>query len=319
MTALLLGPALRHVDSESATVWVETDGPCTVEVLAPGVRASEPTFGVAGHHYAMVIIEGLDAATSYEYEVRLDGEPVWPHPDSRHPPSRIRTLDPDRPFTLVFGSCRFATVTAVGNDSHMDFDALDAYALRMATIAPQAWPDAMLMVGDQVYADETTDETRKFIAARRDITVPPGSEVADFVEYTRLYLESWSDPDARWLMSTVPSSMIFDDHDVRDDWNTSHSWREEMQQTSWWEERITGGLMSYWIYQHLGNLSPAALAEDELYQRVRGARDAEPLLREFAQAADAEADGAKGARWSYRRDFGRNRLLVIDSRCGRIL
>jgi hypothetical protein len=36
-------------------------------------------------------------------------------------------------------------------------------------------------------------------------------------------------------------------------------------------------------------------------------------------AADAEADGAKGARWSFRRDYGPVRLIVIDSRCGRIL
>ena len=44
-----------------------------------------------------------------------------------------------------------------------------------------------------------------------------------------------------------------------------------------------------------------------------------PLLREFASAADEEADGAKGAQWSYRRDLGAVRLLVIDSRCGRVL
>src|SRR6266480_2235882 len=77
--------------------------------------------------------------------------------------------------------------------------------------------------------------------------------------------------------------------------------------------------MSYWIYQHIGNLHPDVLDADETYQKVRSVPDAEPLLREFAQAADREADGEKGARWSYRRDFGRVRLLVIDSRCGRIL
>ncbi len=124
----------------------------------------------------------------------------------------------------------------------------------------------------------------------------------------------------RWLLSTVPTSMIFDDHDVRDDWNTSQSWRDDMQAKSWWQERIVGALSSYWVYQHLGNLSPAELADNELYQRVRGFDgDAEQLVREFAAAADREADGAKGARWSYRRDFGSVRLLVIDSRCGRIL
>jgi hypothetical protein len=43
------------------------------------------------------------------------------------------------------------------------------------------------------------------------------------------------------------------------------------------------------------------------------------MLRDFAAAADREADGRKGAQWSYRRDLGDVRLLVIDSRCGRIL
>ena len=77
--------------------------------------------------------------------------------------------------------------------------------------------------------------------------------------------------------------------------------------------------MSYWIYQHLGNLSPAGLLTDTMYQVVRDLPDGEAALRAFAQAADREADGAKGAMWSYRRDFGPVRLLVIDSRCGRVL
>jgi hypothetical protein len=182
------------------------------------------------------------------------------------------------------------------------------------------WPDALLLLGDQVYADETSAQTKERIRARRDIGAPPYDQVADFEEYTWLYRESWADPQVRWLLSTLPSSMIFDDHDIRDDWNTSHEWRQEMQATSWWEERIVGGLSSYWVYQHLGNLSPAALADDELYQRVRAHDgDAEHLLRKFALDADAEADGGKGARWSYRRDLCGVRLLVIDSRCGRIL
>ena len=82
----------------------------------------------------------------------------------------------------------------------------------------------------------------------------------------------------------------------------------------------SGGLSSYWIYQHLGNLSPTQLADNELYQQMRACGgDAEPLLRHFAEAADREADGAKGTRWSYRREFGSVRLIMIDSRCGRIL
>ena len=79
----------------------------------------------------------------------------------------------------------------------------------------------MLFLGDQVYADETSDAMREFIASRRDIDEPPGEELKDFEEYAHLYQLAWTDPANRWLLSTLPSAMIFDDHDIRDDWNTS--------------------------------------------------------------------------------------------------
>ena len=313
---LLLGPALRHVGQDDATVWVETDRPCVVEVL--GHR--ERTWCMAGHHYALVVISGLPAGQSIGYDVRLDGHVVWPPADDHRPRPRIRTLDAGAPLRIAFGSCRYATSAAVADDHHFDPDALMVLARQLAGQDEADWPHAVLMLGDQVYADETSEATQQRIRQRRDITAGSKEQVADFEEYTWLYDESWNDPDVRWLMSVVPSSMIFDDHDICDDWNTSRAWREDMRRTEWWGERIVGGLASYWVYQHLGNLSPAALAADQLYQQVREyGRDVEPLLRSFAQHADAEADGAKGTRWSYRRDFGPVRLLMIDSRCGRIL
>ena len=115
-----------------------------------------------------------------------------------------------------------------------------------------------------MYADLVPPETAAFIRSRRDVGKPPGEEVADFEEYTRLYRESWSDPDIRWLLSTVPCAMIFDDHDVNDDWNISDAWVEEMRGLPWWDDRITGAFMSYWLYQHIGNLSPPELAEETL-------------------------------------------------------
>jgi hypothetical protein len=316
MARLLIGPVLRHVGTTDATVFVETDEPCEVEILG----SHEQTWLAGGHHYALVTIDGLEPGTATPYDVRLDGEQVWPPANSTRPPSRIRTLGDDR-VRLAFGSCRYSRAAVKLNDRHFDADSLAAYARELAGQDENTWPDGIIMLGDQVYADETTEATQRRIRAKREITEDgPGTEVADFEEYTWLYLESWTDADVRWLMSTVGSSMIFDDHDIRDDWNTSHEWRQDMARTTWWRDRIAGGLATYWIYQHLGNLSPADLAENELYQKVRthGA-DVAPLLREFALHADAEADGAKGTRWSYRRDFGRVRLLMVDSRCGRIL
>jgi hypothetical protein len=313
---LLLGPALRHVGADDATIWVEVDRPCVVEIL--GQR--EATWCMAGHHYALVVLTGLPAGQSIEYDVRLDDQTVWPVPDDPRPRPRIRTLAAEAPVRIAFGSCRYARSDTVADDSHYEPDALMVLARQLAQQDEASWPHAVLMLGDQVYADETSEATRQRIRQRRDITTGSKEQVADFEEYTWLYDESWDDPDVRWLMSVLPSSMIFDDHDVCDDWNTSRSWREDMQATDWWAERVIGGLASYWVYQHLGNLSPADLAADALYQKVRGyGADVEPLLRGFAEHADAEADGAKGTRWSYRRDFGPVRLLMIDSRCGRIL
>jgi hypothetical protein len=74
--------------------------------------------------------------------------------------------------------------------------------------------------------------------------------------------------------------------------------------------------MSYWIYQHVGNLSPRHLEEDEMWLLVREGGDVTRPLRAFARHADRSTEGA---RWSYCRDLGGTRLVVMDSRAGRVL
>ncbi|MFF8843941.1 alkaline phosphatase D family protein [Streptomyces sp. NPDC015127] len=326
MAGLRLGPLLRYVDWDtgtSATVWVEADRPCTAEVRCEGGgHGSARTFGIGGHHYALVPVTGLAPGTTAAYEVLLDGERVWPLPDSPFPPSTIRTpggAAEDEHVTVAFGSCRWAAPPVGGHDP-VGPDALDTLAAALAADPAARRPDVLLLLGDQVYADETSDTTRRWIASRRAASgaggTAPADQVADYEEYTRLYDESWLDPELRWLLSTVPSCMIFDDHDLVDDWNTSASWLADMRTKPWWQERVTGGLMSYWVYQHLGNLSPAELAADELYGQVRAAEDGTDALRKFALRADADP---ASVRWSYRRDFGRTRVLMVDTRAGRVL
>lgn len=319
--ALLLGPALRHVSDTTALVWVQTDSAATVQVLGGSAR----TFTVQDHHYALVTVTGLTPDTVTEYDVTCDGEVVWPLPDSTFPPSVIRTRGPESTHRLraIFGSCRYPKTDDSSIESKLGFDALDVYAARMATQPTDDWPEALILLGDQLYADELTPEARRRLAGRRGRAKRakrPPDEVVSFTEYERLYRHSWSNPEIRWLMSTVPTAMIFDDHDIRDDWNTSASWRADMQEKPWWRDRIRAGLASYWVYQHLGNLSPAELAADEDYRRLLATDgDCWPHLVELADRADAEVDGNKGVRFSYRWDLGRSRLIMIDSRNGRIL
>jgi PhoD-like phosphatase len=308
---LLLGPLLRYAGTKSATIWVETSAPCEVEVLGERGR----TFAVEGHHYALILVEDLEPGSVIDYDVRLDGRVVWP-PDDGRPAPAVHTRSGERRVRLVFGSCRIGDAQPSGDEfPDSGIDALWAYS-RQLQRGEVEWPDALLLLGDQVYADEVSPETAEFIRARRDVDQPPGEEIADFEEYTRLYRESWSDPDIRWLLSTVPTAMIFDDHDVNDDWNISASWVDEMREEPWWDARITGAFMSYWLYQHLGNLSPPQLAEEELLPLVREDDDAGPRLRDAARRWDREN---AHSRWAYYRDFGDSRLIVLDSRAARVL
>jgi PhoD-like phosphatase len=308
---LVLGPMLRYVSETEATIWVETGRACQVEILGRRAR----TFEVAGHHYGLVVIDGLAPGSEREYQVALDGAVLWPVPGDDFPPSVLRTQCPERPVRLAFGSCRAARVAP----GPAQVDALAACALTLRESPRDRWPDVLLMIGDQVYGDNPGPDTRAFIAQRRDPAAPPAGEVADFEEYCALYREAWTEPSVRWLLSVVPTAMIFDDHEVHDDWNISGAWRREYRAKPWWRSRIEGAYLSYWIYQHLGNLSPADLGTDQTWRRVRPGPqpdDAAEVLRDLARRAD---ERAPGVRWSFRRTFGKVRVVVIDSRSRRVL
>ncbi len=323
-TSLVLGPLVRYVSDSEATIWVETDRGCSVEVLGH----SQSTFEVQGHHYALVCVDGLQPGGVCEYEVLLDGERAWPPPSSEFPPSAIGTLQPQGKVDLVFASCRVSLpheppydLTKDEDDRGREVDALYVLARQMLQGDRSDFPEAILMLGDQIYADEVPPEVAEFIRGRRGEErggdCAPLDEVADFEEYTRLYRSAWGEPTIRWLLSTVSSSMVFDDHDMHDDWNISKSWVQDMRKKPWWQDRIIGGYMSYWIYQHIGNLSPRELAEEQTYQAVLGAEgDATAILRRFAEQAEREQEGT---RWSTYRDIGRTRVILMDSRGGRVL
>src|SRR6478752_7651454 len=143
MASLVLGPLLRYVGRTQATVWVEVDASCEVDVLGH----TAPTFEVRGHHYAVVALTGLPEGAVLEYTVRLDGDEVWPLPGDGRPRSTIHTREGEDRARLVFGSCRVGapqrepyTLPPTEHEDGFGIDALWAYAKRLqAGIEP--WPD----------------------------------------------------------------------------------------------------------------------------------------------------------------------------------
>ena len=104
MPAILLGPLLRYVSETEATVWVETDAPCEVDVLG----RTERTFHVEGHHYDNQIstleLDGRRATLRLERAILADGddeprlETVWertlaPAPRTARMPADVGTAE----------------------------------------------------------------------------------------------------------------------------------------------------------------------------------------------------------------------------------
>lgn len=319
---IVLGPMTRYASETEATVWAETRdaGEMTVRV---GERSwSTRTFAAHGHHYALIVLDDLEPGQVYEYSVEVNGEHAWPQPGSPFPAPVLKTLQADRPTKMAFGSCRTSAPHDAKSNRTNGIDSLRAYAHAMARHPhDERWPDLVVLLGDQVYADITSDAMQEFIERKRGLDSEPGAELKDYVEYAHLYRLAYSEPAVRWMLSTLPSAMIFDDHDVRDDWNTSLAWHEEMNKTSWWHERIVGALASYWVYQHCGNLSPESLAEDAVWQRIADHEGPDELditgfIDSFAEDVDRDPNTY---RFSYTRDLGESKLVVVDSRAARDL
>ncbi|NOI68199.1 alkaline phosphatase D family protein [Vibrio sp. 99-8-1] len=55
------------------------------------------------------------------------------------------------------------------------------------------------------------------------------------------------------LMAHLPTYMIFDDHDITDDWNLTVGWEKAAYENSLSKRIIGNGLISYWLCQGWGN------------------------------------------------------------------
>ena len=288
MPELVLGPLLRYVDETSATVWVETDQPCTVRVLdsrvphvhgpraplRPGRRRRPRTrqqHAVRGPPRRRSVLARPGAAPAAEPDPDARPEPAGSGWSSARAGQRCRTTSST---TRPTGSTRCARSVT---DS----------SARRSTSGPTRSCSSVT----RCTPTSRRSMMKEFIDTRRSLDEPPGAELADFEEYAKVYQLAWSDPSNRWLLSTVPSMMIFDDHDIRDDWNTSVEWRAEMAAQPWWHKRIVGGLGSYWVFQHAGNLSIEERATDPLYAAIEADR-----RRRRVGAGRVRRAGRQGAR-----------------------
>jgi hypothetical protein len=193
---LLLGPVVGHTDQESARIWIRVRGgddpalySVTVHTVGEFGFAStevEPEFGTA-----VAVATGLRANHPYRYTVRRLGRALSGASGS------FQTMPPPE----YLNELSFVVVSCNSQDD------LGAWT-KLRKFIEDTQPQFLLMIGDQIYADEVWDSLLEGDASERR------QRIAD------IYQKSWSRDDVGQVLANIPCYMMWDDHDVRDGWGS---------------------------------------------------------------------------------------------------
>jgi hypothetical protein len=141
-------------------------------------------------------------------------------------------------------------------------------------------------------------------------------------------------PRVRRALANVPTYMVFDDHDVTDDWNLGRAWRDRVFTAPLGRRIITSALAAYVAFQDWGNdplryrngpyRTSLDLASEFQPRSVATAPDDDPVVKAGNQLeklfglnqADPEQPEPQ-LKWHFSVDGPRHRVLVLDTRTRR--
>jgi hypothetical protein len=70
----------------------------------------------------------------------------------------------------------------------------------------------------------------------------------------------------RRVLANTPTYMIFDDHEITDDWNITREWHDNVADSKCGKQIVTNGLAAYWAFQGWGN--DPAMFSDAFIDRI---------------------------------------------------
>ena len=177
-----------------------------------------PNFDMTG----VGILQNLRADTEYDYQVGWiysdvdskvidigEGQLDWG--DCVERTFRTASVSQRRERSFVVGSCRYLLRLFGGSWFDNRGDKTFRSIVRQID-QDQRRTDAVLMVGDQIYADDLN-------------VVNPDRRVDKFF---KRYREAFSTPGISELMSRVPTYMTLDDHEIEDNWPARASSQDYM-------------------------------------------------------------------------------------------
>jgi hypothetical protein len=145
------------------------------------------------------------------------------------------------------------------------FDALTTIAKTLEGSAPEKMPNGQTLPGKGQRLKWTKDQAG-FTSGEA------ANHIVTFAEYVASYGLAWNQRNwttgaiakevvtyrdglkaVRRLMANTPTYMIFDDHDVTDDWNFSIDWIEKVKKSTVGARIVANALSAFWLFQGWGN------------------------------------------------------------------
>lgn len=296
MTHIRIGPLVRATTATEATIWAELSHPCSISLCVKPYNASESeavtisasAITIGGHHYVAPQVTNLQPATWYTYHLDT---PEYDQYTSLL--QYFRTLPSDtehkQPLRLIYGSCR-----RLNNPSQDTLTALGKWLKEHEEERELLWPHLLLLIGDQIYADQPSHELKAtYPQARHGAT--------SFEDFTHFYHYAWTNEEAtRQALAIISTYMIFDDHEITNSWGTWPTWQAEAIQQGK-EPLLVDGLLAYWVYQGWGNLSSQERLHHPLAQMMQtAAQSKQDILEELRDYIRTTMREQSEQCWHYR-------------------
>ncbi|MEM7566098.1 MAG: alkaline phosphatase D family protein [Pseudomonadota bacterium] len=208
--AFTLGPILRFRGSG--------DGGIRISVTVAGAEAPPPGFKAIGT-LAGTRFDGIDLTLPSPpgaKDAALPEALVAAVPDL---PARVAVPSADGPLRIAFASCNGAEDEAAAAATPGGRNAMWAHLARHHAAEPF---HLLVMGGDQIYADSLWDlptirEWRR-LSAKAGYEAPFTDAMRQELEahYLSIYTDVFGSPEVAGMLASVPSLMIWDDHDIVD-------------------------------------------------------------------------------------------------------
>jgi hypothetical protein len=154
--------------------------------------------------------------------------------------------------------------------------------------------------------------------------------------YNRVHRLEWfyrDLPRVRRLLANIPTYMVFDDHEITDDWNISPKWAKTTRSSALARATIRNGLAAFTLFQHWGNdplaYRPGAVGAtvlDTIESMFRNASAVKPgpdpaaaasLEKLFDLVLVQPLPASDRMHWDFRYDGPKFEVLALDSRTWR--